>query len=161
MSDPNTPIISGQAPELHLDTGSVDGLITPKVTAELGDAFAEPPKPTTPDVNELRGIFEADQEEAAKADNNEPVPVEITTGTAETVEKPRFGSAKPERKPMINMLDTKTRLGRFVSMVVFGERAPKPKTNYNPARELKRRSWVAEKAGGPISRSALNKLRKD
>ena len=163
MTNINTQISTQQHPEIYLDIESADGIMTPKVEGEILDAFAEPPRQTTPDVQELREVFEADQVEAAEQEEDS-APELIITEASKKIEKPRFGSARPERKPKIDLLDPRTRLGRFVSMAFFGEKSVKTsKENFNPvnalAKQNRKSRKISEQAGGPLSQRALQKLR--
>ena len=166
MSD-STPITSEQAPELYLDIESADAIMTPKVEGDILDAFAEPPRPTTPDVYELREVFEADQEEAAQLEEALVTVEPAANEVSEKTEKPRFGSKLKVTKSKIDLLDTNTRLGRAVSIIIFGEKSPNtPKElpvskNFNPSRALAKQIEANKLTRGALSPRALQKYRDD
>lgn len=139
--------------------------LTPIVLEELKGAFSEQTEPTVheKEVDELREVFEADQEEAAQLEEAlatvEPVADEVSEKTV----KPRFGSRRPERKPTIDLLDTNTRVGRFVSKVVFGEMGSSQNNKVNQftalAEQKRKADIVSVRAGGGLSPRALQNLK--
>ncbi len=143
--------------------------LTPIVLEELKDAFSEQTEPTVheKEVDELREVFEADQEEAAQLEEALVTVEPAANEVSEKTEKPRFGSKLKVTKSKIDFLDTNTRLGRAVSIIIFGEKSPNtPKElpvskNFNPSRALAKQIEANKLTRGALSPRALQKYRDD
>jgi len=190
MSDSSTPtpIEMPQPLQSGAEDVSFPATLTPAVLEEIQNAFAKP-GPTKEEVSGLRKVFEADQEEAAMEalKNSDPAEYIRQLGAMAVVRNKTEGAkfatkvesrtyeqvadgvvsregihpkTVPERKPKIDLLDPRTRLGRLVSMVFFGEKAPKSKVVKHKEEALSQER-ITEMSGGPLSARALQKYRDD